>query len=77
MPGQQTLNTRFQYAIAMGGVAPGAPARYRMNLFVNINNLTNHQNLAGFSGVETSEFFMKPRTAVNLRAVQIGTSFNF
>jgi hypothetical protein len=77
MPHQQALNTRFQYAL-IGTAAPGgAPGRYRMNLFVNINNLTNHQNLAGYSGVQTSEFFMKPRTAVNLRAVQIGTSFNF
>ena len=76
MPGQQTLNTRFQYAFVLGAV-PGAPARYRMNVFVNINNLTNHQNLAGHSGVQTSGFFRKPRTAVNLRSVQIGTTFNF
>ena len=77
MTGQQTLNTRFQYAFLMGTAAAGTPARYRMNLFVNINNLTNHQNLAGYSGVQTSDFFGKPRTAVNLRAVQIGTTFNF
>ena len=56
MPGQQTLNTRFQYAFVMGAV-PGAQARYRMNVFVNVNNLTNHQNLAGHSGVQTSPIF--------------------
>ena len=77
MTGQQTLNTRFQYAFLMGTAAAGTPARSRMNLFVNINNLTNHQNLAGYGGVQTSDFFRKPRTAVNLRSVQIGTTFNF
>jgi hypothetical protein len=77
MPGQQTLNARFQYAL-LGAPAAGAPpSRYRMNLFVNVNNLTNHQNLAGYSGVQTSPFFMTPRTAVNLRNVNIGTSVNF
>ena len=77
MPGQQTLNARVQYAFVLGGEVPGAQPRYRMNLFVNVNNLTNHQNLAGHSGVATSPFFMLPRTAVNLRNVNIGTAFNF
>ena len=77
MPGQQTLNARFQYALIGAPAAGAAPSRYRMNLFVNINNLTNHQNLAGHSGVQTSRFFMTPRTAVNLRNVNIGTSVNF
>jgi len=77
MPGQKTLNARVQYAFALSSTAPGAQARYRMNLFANINNLTNHQNLAGHSGVQTSEFFRKPRTAVNLRNVNIGTMLNF
>jgi hypothetical protein len=76
MPGQQTLNARFQYAL-LGAPGGAAPSRYRMNLFVNVNNLANHQNLAGYSGVQTSPFFMKPRTAVNLRNVNIGTSVNF
>jgi hypothetical protein len=44
---------------------------------VNVNDLTNRQNLAGHSGVQTSQFFRTPRTAVNLRNVNIGTTFNF
>ena len=77
LPGQQTLNARVQHAFVLGGQVPGVQPRYRMNLFVTINNLTNHQNLAGHSGVQTSQFFMKPRTAVNLRNVNVGTTFNF
>jgi hypothetical protein len=77
MPGQHTLNARFQYAFVLSNPVAGVQPRYRMNVFANINNLTNHQNLGGFSGVQTSPFFMKPRTAVNVRNVQLGTSFNF
>lgn len=77
--GQQTLNARIAYAVALAN-APGAPigqARYRLNVFVNINNLTNHQNLGGYSGVATSDFFRKPTLAMNPRNVNIGAGFNF
>jgi hypothetical protein len=77
--GQQTLNARVQYAFAFAH-APGLPvaqARYRMNVFVNVNNLTNHQNLGGYSGVATSPFFMRPTLAMNPRAVNVGLGLNF
>jgi hypothetical protein len=48
-----------------------------MNLFANINNLTNHQNLGGYSGIETSPNFRKATFAMNPRNVNIGVGFNF
>lgn len=77
--GQLTLNTRVQYAFrrAPAGGAPGGPGRYAMNVFVNVQNLTNHQNLGGYSGVMTSPFFMQPTFAVNPRRVDLGMSMNF
>jgi len=76
---QATLSARVQYAfqVRSAGVPASAPARYRMNLFVNMQNLTNHQNLGGYSGVMTSPFFMQPTFAVNPRRVDIGMSVNF
>ena len=76
---QQTLNARVQYNLALANT-PGAPvgqARYRMNIFANINNLTNHQNLGGYSGVETAPNFRKPTFVMNPRNVNIGVGFNF
>jgi hypothetical protein len=77
---QQTLSARVQYALQMSaaGTGPGAgPARYRMNVFVNIQNLTNHQNLGGYSGVMTSQNFMKPTLVNNPRRVDMGIGINF
>jgi hypothetical protein len=48
-----------------------------MNVFMNIQNLANHQNLGGYSGVMTSPFFMQPTFAVNPRRVDLGMSMNF
>jgi hypothetical protein len=58
----RTISTRFTYTLPTGtGPAPGAgpvPQRYRASVYISINNLTNHANLSGFSGVRTSPFFM-------------------
>ena len=76
---QQTLNARLQYAFALSNPQglPIGQARYRMNVFANINNVTNHQNLGGYGGVETSRNFRKPTFAMNPRNVNIGVGFNF
>ncbi len=77
--GQQTLNMRVQYAFALASSegAPIAQARYRMNLFVNVNNVTNHQNLGGYSGIATSPNFRKATFAMNPRNVNMGVGFTF
>jgi hypothetical protein len=76
---QQTLNARVQYAFALANPQglPVGQARYRMNIFANINNVTNHQNLGGYSGVATSPNFQKPTFAMNPRNVNLGVGFNF
>jgi hypothetical protein len=78
MAGQSNVNARFMYSFMLGGGAlGGGPSRYRLNAFVNMQNLTNHQNLGGYSGVRTSPFFMQPTFAINPRSVNMGVSMNF
>jgi hypothetical protein len=76
---QRTINTRWAYSLTPGsapGVAPGS-IRYRVTLFANVSNLTNHQNLAGFSGNMQSPFFMKPTVSLNPRRVDVGMNVSF
>ena len=53
------------------------PARYRLNVFMTIQNVTNHQNLSGYSGVRTSPFFMQPTNVQGLRSVNFGVGMSF
>lgn len=67
---------------ALGGPAavsqvPQALGKYRISFFVIASNLTNHANLGGYSGVETSQFFMKPTTAIGARSINFGANFSF
>ena len=59
------------------GGAAAVPARYRLNLFMTVQNVTNHQNLSGYSGVMTSPFFMQPTNAQNLRSINFGVGMSF
>ena len=54
-----------------------APQRYRASVYLSINNLTNHANLSGFSGVRTSPFFMNPTGVQNPRKVDMGMNISF
>ena len=84
--GMANLNVRFAYLLAVGppptptGVpAPAAVAagRYRVNLFVNINNLPNRYNYTGYSGVMTSSNFQKATSVQNPRNVNMGMNISF
>jgi hypothetical protein len=76
--GQMNVNARVMYSFMLGGGAQGGgPSRYRLNAFVTIQNLTNHQNLGGYSGVMTSPFFKQPTLSFNPRSVNMGVSMNF
>ena len=62
-----------------GGVAGrGASAgRYRLSFNVNVQNLTNHGNLTGYSGTLTSDKFRKADHVVGTRKVDIGLGLSF
>ena len=77
--GHSTVNSRFAYTLTPGA-PPGTPPgsiRYRVVMFMNVNNLTNRANYSGFSGVMTSPFFMKARSVNNPRRVDFGMNVNF
>jgi len=71
-----TLSTRVAYNIPLGMTGANAQ-RYRMSLFASINNLTNHANLVGYSGIMTSPFFMTATAVQNPRKVDIGMNISF
>lgn len=74
--GQETVNLRVQYNLSLG-TRGGPPARYRIAPFVQINNLTNHANYGGYSGVLSSPNYGKPTMVVNPRAINIGMNLAF
>jgi hypothetical protein len=52
-------------------------ARYRLQLFVNAQNLTNERNYVGYSGTLTSPFFGKPTAVSGMRKIDFGIGLNF
>jgi len=76
---QSNLSARVAYTLT-SGARPGTPQaqiRYRVQLFVNVNNVTNYLNYSGFSGVMTSPFFRLPTSINNPRRVDFGMTANF
>ena len=71
--GRCTYNVPFS---APPGAGQGQP-RYRLSLYASVNNLTNHANLSGFSGVMTSPFFLTATGVQNSRKVDIGMNVGF
>jgi hypothetical protein len=62
-----------------GGDRTGGPAtgRYRLVVLLSVNNLANRPNFSGFSGIQTSPFFLTPTSTQNPRKVDIGVSLRF
>ena len=59
------VSGRFTYNLPLAltagaGRRRGRHQRYKLSIYANVNNLTNHANLSGFSGMMTSPFFMSP-----------------
>jgi hypothetical protein len=52
-------------------------ARYRLQLFVNAQNLTNERNYVGYSGTVTSPFFGRPTAVAGMRKIDFGIGLNF
>ncbi|HEY1911743.1 MAG TPA: TonB-dependent receptor [Vicinamibacterales bacterium] len=53
------------------------PARYRLQLFVQAQNLTNEANYIGYSGTLTSPFFGQPTAVSAMRKIDFGINFGF
>ncbi|HYN10382.1 MAG TPA: carboxypeptidase regulatory-like domain-containing protein [Vicinamibacterales bacterium] len=66
-----------------GGGMPGAVGggavdkRFRVEVYASAQNVTNHKNYIGYSGVLTSPFFGLPTNVLNSRKIEIGTRFGF
>jgi hypothetical protein len=52
-------------------------ARYRLQVFVQAQNLANQANYLGYSGTLTSPFFGRPTTVSGMRKIDVGFSLNF
>src|SRR4029079_2525005 len=63
------------YAANVSG-AQSVP-RYRLSITANVQNLTNHANYGGYSGVMTSPFFLKPVSANGARRITFSTNVSF
>ena len=61
-----------------GGLGGGATdKRFRVEFYASAQNITNHRNYIGYSGVLTSPFFGLPTNVLNPRKVEIGARFGF
>jgi hypothetical protein len=51
--------------------------RYRLQLYVQVQNLTNRANYLGYSGTLISPFFGRPTTVSAMRKIDVGLGLNF
>jgi hypothetical protein len=76
-----SVTLRFGYTIPFGRATLGDAfdhlPRYRVQWFLEAQNLSNHANYAGYSGVLTSPFFGQPTTVGSPRKVDAGINVNF
>ena len=77
MSGRLTYNVPLQAMSAQRTGGGGAAQRYKLSIYASVNNLTNHANLTGFSGVMTSPFFLSPTGVQNPRKVDMGMNISF
>ncbi|HEV3214937.1 MAG TPA: TonB-dependent receptor [Vicinamibacterales bacterium] len=63
--------------ISMATFTPPEQGRYRMGINLNIQNLTNHANLQGYSGVLSSPFYGRPTMAGSARRISVGMNLGF
>ena len=52
-------------------------ARYRLQFFVQAQNLTNERNYLGYSGTLTSPFFGQPTAVNGMRKIDVGIALSF
>jgi hypothetical protein len=74
-PGIRIIN--LNGAPQVDTVALNGQPRFRVGVYVQAQNLTNHYNYGGYSGSMTSEFYRQPTLVYNPRKVDIGMQFQF
>jgi Carboxypeptidase regulatory-like domain len=52
-------------------------AKYRLQLFVQTQNLTNERNYLGYTGTLTSPFFGRPTAVSGMRKIDVGIGLSF
>jgi hypothetical protein len=81
MPGGQTMVIRgvggASDLLGMLGGGGAEDKRVRVELYVSAQNLLNHVNPIGFSGVMTSPFFGQPTAAMPGRRIDVGMRIGF
>jgi hypothetical protein len=61
-----------------GGMGSGpSNKRFRVDFYASAQNVTNHDNFVGYSGVITSPFFGLPTNVINPRKIELGMRFGF
>jgi Carboxypeptidase regulatory-like domain len=63
--------------LAVSQAAAQSAGRYRLSLNVNAQNLTNHDNFTGYSGVLTSSNFGQPTSVLGVRKFDLGVGLSF
>ena len=72
--------------VTLGGPGGGMPGgfggsasdrRFRLEIYASAQNVTNHYNYIGYSGVITSPFFGLPTNVMNPRKIEIGMRVSF
>jgi len=74
-PGIQINGGPGGYTVA--SVTPPSVGRYRISFNCQVQNLTNHTNLSGFSGNMLSPFFGKATNAFGQRRIDVGMNLGF
>jgi hypothetical protein len=81
MPAGMMVMAAREGAVMIGGGPAGgagsAPGRYRVSIFISAQNLTNHANPMGWSGVMTSPLFGKSTAVQGVRQINMGINFGF
>jgi hypothetical protein len=76
-PGGISIGAGSGGGLAVSQAAAQSTGRFRLSLNVNVQNLTNHGNLIGYSGTLTSDFFGRPTSVLGTRKVDIGLGLSF
>ncbi len=76
-PGIRIMERGGGGGLSVESVAVPDQKRYRLGINVNIQNLTNHKNYVGYSGLMTSPFFRTPTAVASTRKVDIGLNLQF